>query len=125
MDLQLPQRNKPGNHSFNTRPAALTAWLDDLPLINTGKSLELLGDALQQINTLKLPPDNRRQALERFAAPARCVTDALKKNFLDKPLPLKGNKLVSATQTLELFNTLATGYRILAEDLCGNNRDKP
>ena len=125
MDLQLPQRNNPGNHSFNTSPAALMAWLDDLPLINTGKSLELLGDALQQINTLKLPPDNRQQALERFAAPALCVTDALKKHFLDKPLPLKGDKLVFATQTLELFNALATGYRILAEDLRGNNRDKP
>lgn len=125
MDLQLPQRNNPGNHSFNTSPAALMAWLDDLPLINTGKSLELLGEALQQINTLKLPPDNRQQALERFAAPALCVTDALKKHFLDKPLPLKGDKLVFATQTLELFNALATGYRILAEDLRGNNRDKP
>lgn len=125
MDLQLPQRNNPGNHSFNTRPAALTSWLDDLPLINTGKSLELLGDALQHVNTMKLPPDNRQQTLERFAAPALCVTDALKKNFLDKPLPLKGSKLVSATQTLELLNALATGYRILAEDLCGNNRDKP
>ena len=125
MDLQLPQRKQPGNHSFNTRPAALTAWLDDLPLINTGKSLELLDSALQQINTLMLPPDNRREALERFASPVRCVTDALKKDFLDKPLPLKGNKLAAATQTLDLFNALATGYRILAEDLRSKNRDKP
>ena len=125
MDLQLPQRKQPGNHSFDTGPAALTAWLDDLPLINTGESLELLDGALQQINTLMLPPVNRRKALERFASPVMCVTDALKKNFLDKPLPLKGNKLVSATQTLELFNTLATGYRILADDLLGNKRDRP
>jgi hypothetical protein len=125
MDLQLPQRKQPGNHSFDTGPAALTAWLDDLPLINTGESLELLDSALQQINTLMLPPDNRREALERFASPVMCVTDALRKNFLDKPLPLKGNKLVSATQTLELFNALATGYRILADDLLGNKRDKP
>ena len=125
MDLQLPHRKKPDNHSFNTGPAALTAWLDDLPLINTGESLGLLSSALQQINTLRLPPNNRREALERFASPVICVTDALKKKFLDKSLPLKGNKLVSATQTLELFNALATGYRILAEDLRSKNRDKP
>jgi hypothetical protein len=125
MDLQLPQRKKPGNHSFNTGPAALTAWLNDLPLINTGESLELLSSALQQINTLRLPPNNRQEALERFAPPVMCVTDALKKKFLGKPLPLKGNNLVSATQTLELFNALATGYRILAEDLRSNNRNKP
>jgi hypothetical protein len=122
MDLQLPQRKKPGNHSFNTGPVALTAWLNDLPLINTGETLELLSSALQQINTLKLPPDNRQEALERFASPVTCVTDALKKKFLDKPLPLKGNHLVSATQTLELFNALATGYRILAEDLRSKNK---
>ena len=125
MDLQLPQRKKPGNHSFNTGPAALTAWLNDLPLTNTGESLELLSSALQQINTLSLPPNNRQEALERFASPVMCVTDALKKKFLDNPLPLKGNNLVSATQTLELFNALATGYRILAEDLRSKNRDKP
>jgi hypothetical protein len=122
MDLQLPQRKKPDNHSFNTGPAALTAWLNDLPLINTGESLELLSSALQRINTLKLPPNNRQEALEHFASPVICVTDALKKKFLDKPLPLKGNNLVSATQTLELFNALATGYRILAEDLRSNSK---
>jgi len=125
MDLQLPQRKQPGNHSFNTGPAALAAWLDDLPLINTGRSLELLDGALQQINTLMLPPDNRREALECFATPVMCVTDALKKEFLDRPLPLKGNYLVAATQTLGLCNSMATGYRILADDLRNNNRDKP
>lgn len=125
MDLQLPQRKQPGNLSFNTGPAALTAWLDDLPLTNTGKCLELLDGALQQINTLMLPPDNLREALERFTIPVISVTDALKKEFLDKPLPLNGNHLVSATQTLELCNNMATGYRILADDLRNNNKDKP
>ena len=125
MNQQLPQRKQPDNHSFNTGPAALTAWLDDLPLINTGKSLELLDGALQQINTLMLPPDNRREALERFTTPVMCVTDALKKEFLDKPLPLKDKYLVAATQTLELCNNMATGYRILADDLRNKNRDKP
>jgi cyclic-di-GMP-binding protein len=126
MDLQLPQRNTTDTHSFNTEPAALTAWFNDLPLINTGKSLGLLSAVLQEINSLRLPPDTRLEVLERFASPVICVTDALKKDYLDKPLPLKGSNLVSATQTLELFNALATGYRILAEDLLpGKNRNKP
>jgi hypothetical protein len=125
MDQQLPQRNKPDNHSFNTGPAALTAWFNDLPLVNTGKSQELLGAALQEINTLRLPPDNRLETLERFPSPVMCVTDALKKKFLDKPLPLKGDNLVLATQTFELFNALATGFRILADDLRSRNSNKP
>lgn len=117
MDLQLPQRQKPGNYSFNTEPAALTAWLNDLPLINTDRSLELLDGALQQINTLILPTDKRKKALELFTAPVMCVSGALKKKFLNQPLPLKDKHLVCATQTLELCNKMATGYRILADDL--------
>jgi hypothetical protein len=119
MDLELPQRQRPGSYSFNTNPAALTAWLNDLPLMNTGRSLELLDGALQQINTVILPANNRAAALELFMTPVMCISDALKKKFLDKPLPVQDNNLVYATQTLELCNKMATGYRILADDLLG------
>jgi hypothetical protein len=117
MNLELPQRNKPGNLSFNTDPAALTTWLNDLPLINTGKSLELVDSALGQINTLSIPTQNRQQALESFTPAVMVITGALKKKFLGKQLPLKDNTLLYATQALELCNKMAIGYRILAEDL--------
>ena len=125
MNLELPQRKKPGNLSFNTDPAALGNWLNDLPLMNTGKSLELIDSALEQINTLIIPAKNRQEALELFTPAVMCITDALKKKFLGKQLPLKGNTLLYATQTLELCNRMATGYRILAEDLHGKNAEKP
>lgn len=125
MNLELPQRKKRGKYSFNTDPAALTKWLNDLPLMNTGKSLELIDSALEQINALIIPTQNRQEALELFAPAVMCITDALKKKFLGKPQPLKGNNLLYATQTLELCNKMATGYRILAEDLRSNNAEKP
>ena len=125
MNLQLPQRVKPGNYSFNTDPATLTAWLNDLPLLNTERTRELLDGALQQVNALALPTQKRQKALELFTKPVICTTDALKKKFLNKPLPLNGNNLLYATQTLELFNQIATGYRILAEDLRNNAAERP
>jgi hypothetical protein len=125
MNLQLPKREKPGNYSFNTDPAALTAWLNDLPLLNTARTRELLNGALQQVNALALPTQKRQQALELFTKPVICTTDALKKKFLNKPLPLNGNNLLYATQTLELFNQIATGYRILADDLRNNAEERP
>ena len=82
MNLELPQRKKPGKFNFNTNPAALTKWLNELPLINTGKSLELIDGALQQINALSIPAQNRQQALELFTPAVRYVTDALKKKFM-------------------------------------------
>ena len=125
MNLQLPQRVKPGNYSFNTDPAALTAWLNDLPLLNTTRTRELLDGALQQVNALALPAQKRQQALELFTKPVFCTTDALKKKFLNKPLPLNGDTLLYATQTLELLNQLAIGYRILADDLRNNAAERP
>ena len=124
MDLQLPQRTAPGRLSFNTETGALTAWLNDLPLIDTGRCLELLNDALQQINTLALPPQKRRATLELLTAPVMCTTQALNKKFLGKPLPLQGKNLAYATQTLELCNRMATGSRILVEDLHGNKAER-
>ena len=125
MNLELPQRKKPGNLSFNTDPAALGNWLNDLPLMNTGKSLELVDSGLEQINALILSVKNRQEALELFTPAVMCITDALKKKFLGKQLPLKGNTLSCATQTLELCNRMATGYRILAEDLHGKDTEQP
>jgi hypothetical protein len=44
------------------------------------------------------------------------VAEAMKKVFLAKPIPLQGNNLLLATQTVELCNQMATGYRILVDD---------
>ena len=117
MDLQLPDRRKPAEDSFNTNPDVIRAWVDELPLINTGKSWALLEDALKQINSLNIPTRNRHETLELLAASVMCVAEAMKKVFLAKPIPLKGNNLLLATQTVELCNQMATGYRILADDL--------
>ena len=125
MNLKLPQRTAPGSLSFNTTPAAITKWLDDLPLLNTGKSQQLIDGALEQINAVNIPTDNRQQTLELFTPAVMCVTDALKKKFLDKQLPLKGNNQIYATQALELCNKMAAGYRILVEDLQGKTAELP
>jgi len=117
MDLQLPSRRKITNTSFNTRPDVVRAWVDDLPLINTEKSWSLLDDALEQINSLSISTRNRLEALELLATSVICVAEAMKKVFLAKPIPLRGENLQLAKQTVELCNRMATGYRILADDL--------
>ncbi len=117
MDLQLPTRKKITNTSFDTRPDVVRAWVDDLPLINTEKSWSLLDNALKQINSLSISTRNRLEALELLTTSVICVAEAMKKVFLAKPIPLRGHNLRLATQTVELCNRMATGYRILADDL--------
>ena len=117
MELQLPQRKQPVRNSFNTNPEAIKLWVDDLPLLNTVHTLQLLNDALDDINTLDIPADNRHMALELMSTSVMCVTDALKKIFLGKPMPLQEADSTAATQALDILNRMATGYRILADDL--------
>jgi hypothetical protein len=116
MDLQLPTRRKPAETGFDTNPDVLSAWVNDLPLTDTRKSRKLLGEALHQMNTTDIPPKTRYNALELLSSSVMCVADSMKRDFLTKSIPLQGNNLLLATQTVELFNQMATGYRILTDD---------
>ena len=120
MDLQLPQRFKPGRTSFHTNADAMRKWADELPLLNTARTGELVNGALDQINALDIPAGERFAALELLTTPVMCAADGLKKAFIGKPVPLQGIELKHSTQTIELYNRMATGYRILADDLGDN-----
>lgn len=117
MESQLPKRKKPGENDFDTNPAAVRQWVDDLPLVNTDKSRELLDNALEQINILDIYPMDRYEALELLSTPVLCVTDALKNKFIGKQIPLSNEHLLNARQCLKLYNRMATGYEIMAADL--------
>lgn len=117
MELQLPERKKPAPNSFNTNPEAVRNWVDDLPLLNTDLTRQMLDDTLDELNSLDIPVENRHMALELLATSVICVIDALRKQFLDKPLPLQMADRDAAGQALATCNRMATGYRILADDL--------
>ncbi|MEZ5543149.1 MAG: hypothetical protein R3F42_14095 [Pseudomonadota bacterium] len=117
MELQLPERKKPAHNNFNTIPEAVKRWVDDLPLLNTELTRQLLGKALNEVNSLHIPTEHRYAALELMATSVLCVTDALRKQFLGKALPLQEGEMNAAVEALEICNSMATGYRILADDL--------
>ncbi len=113
----MPKRKKPGENDFDTNPAAVKQWIEDLPIINTGKSQELLDQALEEINTLDISPTDRYAAMELLSIPVLCVTEALKNKILGKHVPLLNKHLARARQCLELYNRMATAYKIMAADL--------
>jgi hypothetical protein len=117
MDLELPKRKKPEFNSIDTHPDALRAWVDRLPLLNTGKTRQLLVETLDRLNQLEMSPDDRNESLEILSTSVMCVIDALKKDFLDKPLPLQARHATQSNQAIDLCNRMATGYRIMADDL--------
>ena len=125
MDLELPRRGKPGRLSFNTSTPAIQAWVDDLPLLNTHKTLELVSSALDQINRLAIPPQQRHVVLELLSTPVMCVSGAMKKGVLGKPLPLPADSLLQAELVTKLCNRMACGYRIVVDDAGSNEAQRP
>lgn len=124
MDLDLPRREKPGRLSFNTSTPAIQAWVDDLPLLNTLKTLELVNGALDQTNRIAIPPQQRHVILELLTTSVMCVSDALKKGFLGKQLPLPADSLQQAERARELCNRMACGYRIVVDDAGTNETQR-
>ncbi|MGB5305196.1 MAG: hypothetical protein WBO57_03050 [Gammaproteobacteria bacterium] len=122
MELQLPERKKPDSSAFNTNPEAVRKWVEDLPLVNTDRACTLLEDALDEMNTLDIPAQQRLLALEQIATPVMHVTAALNKRFTGKPIPLGGKDLESSTRAIALCDRMATGYKILASDLYHQNK---
>jgi hypothetical protein len=125
MNLDLPRREKPGRLSFNTSTPAIQAWVDDLPLLNIYNTLDLVSGALDQINKLDIPPQQRHEALEILSTSVMCVSDALQKAFLGKRLPLPPVHMEQATQAIELCNRMAIGYRIVIDDVGSNDAERP
>jgi hypothetical protein len=77
MDLQIPSLRKPDRNSFDTKPEAIRQWVADLPLVNTGRTADLLNTALTAMNGLRVPAQERFDDLEQLADPVDCVIDAL------------------------------------------------
>ncbi|MGD8874594.1 MAG: hypothetical protein PVH38_05540, partial [Gammaproteobacteria bacterium] len=116
---------KPGRLSFNTSTPAIQAWVDDLPLLNTHKTLELVCGALDQINKLAIPPQQRHVVLEHLSTSVMCVSDAMKKGFLGKQLPLPADSLQQAELLTGLCNRMACGYRIVVDDAGSSEAQRP
>ena len=125
MEHQLPRRKKPGIHDFDTSTEAVKQWIADLPIINTNKARVLLNKSLEQINILDINPMDRYAAIELISTPVLYVTEALKNEFLGKPVPLQDKNLNRAKQCLELYNQMAIAYEIMAADLGRIKGKKP
>lgn len=117
MDLQIPTLRKPDRNSFDTKPEAIRQWVADLPLVNTGRTADLLHAALDEMNGLRVPALERFDDLEQLADPVHFVIDALKRKFLGKRFPLNDKVLEQANLTTALCTKMATGYTIVAAEL--------
>ena len=117
LGLNIPDRKKPGKHSFSIRVRNVEAWLDNLPKANLGETARQVYLALTETNRLQLPHQDRARFLESLRETVQYVTESMRKHFLGVtyPLPVKNQKIAAATR--EIYTAMATAYKIAIEDM--------
>lgn len=121
----LPSINSPETTSertpepFDVHPAAVDAWVDNLPLADVSKTCGLVFNALAETNTRSLAPPSRYKLLERLREPVHYLTDALTRRFANAALPLapQTNRIAALLYGLQL--EMAKGYQRIASPLLG------
>jgi len=113
LGLIIPERQKPGRHSFSIRPKKVEAWLDNLPKANLGETARQIYQALTETNQLHLPHQDRARFLESLRETVQYVTESMRKHFLGVtyPLPEKNQKIAAATREI-LAAAAATGHQL-------------
>ncbi|MBI3560221.1 MAG: hypothetical protein HY080_00675 [Gammaproteobacteria bacterium] len=121
LELDLPERVKPGKEAFDLRPRQVDTWLSELPRGNIGETARQVFLALVDTNRLDYPHQNRVQFLEAVRETVDYVTDAMRRHFVgnNAPLPVKNWKIAEATR--EIYFAQATGYLIAIENLLGHS----
>lgn len=115
LNLAIPTQSKPAPGAFDTRPEAVRAWLQQLPLGHVGETARLLYLALHEVNRLDINIHHRLDFLEQLAPPLEGILTALKPHYGGKPFPLAPKAARVAQLATELQAAMIIGYQIVMQ----------
>lgn len=120
LNLSIPEQTLISLSFADHTPAAIKAWVKDLPMANVGELSRQLYQAIIEFNKLTLPPLVRTQLLELLRPPIDYVCKELSKHFLNQSVVLseKQQKIANLTQAIQIH--LATSYKIVLMDSLPN-----
>ena len=106
---------------FDIRPAAVEAWIADLPVANLGETSRRLYTALVDLNGQSLSPKKRVAVLEQLSTHVHYADEALKKHFVGQSFPLKPVNYQVARLARALSIQFAMGYQTAAYEQLGKS----
>jgi len=115
--LRVPTPDCQGLSFCEPSARDLKRWVSGLPKANLGETARRLYQAMQELNQLRTPAQNRLQLLEVLRPEIHFVCRQLERYFINQPIVLseKPRKVASLCQALQ--NHLAIGYKLIIIEL--------
>lgn len=112
--LKLPTQDLQYLTLGSDQPKRLQAWVDGLPIMNTGDTSRELFRFIQELNRIRVKTPVRMRLLEIIRPALLRVTRSLGKHYLNQSLvlPEKSRRIAGLAQALE--SHLADGYKLVA-----------
>lgn len=97
---------------FDTRPHAVDAWLDNLPIAHIGETARQLYMTLRNVNHRDdVPVKQHFHLLEGVAEPLNLILPELRRHYIGKPLPLSAKRRKVADLYTQLLRQSILGYQ--------------
>lgn len=112
--LKLPQQDFAGEPLFEPSAEAAAEWVQSLPVTNTNFLVELVAQALADLNQTKVAPEVRFAIMATLLPNLQIALLNLSKRFLNQPLIMPDEPRRMAELSDELLTMATTGYTIVA-----------
>lgn len=103
-------------------PKGTRAWLDSLPLADSGDAARDIYQALYTLNRLDLTAQTRLELMELYRNPVAMVSSVLQSKFTGLALPLPPTARQLAEFIRQLHMEMAIGYKCAIHDLQATRR---
>jgi hypothetical protein len=118
--LKIPDQKLDHCHFFELEINAVARWVDGLHKANLGDTARQLYQAIHELNSVRLPPQQRLELLEILRKPVYFASKALAKHYLGQPIVLPEKPAHAAQLADALHHQLAIGYSITAVHIVTN-----
>ena len=112
--LKIPRQDLTGLPLFQPNLEAARSWTQDLPVANPNSKVQLLGQALNDLNRTKLSPEVRYSILELLRPHLDVALSTLSRRFLNQPLIMPEEPRRMAELSDRLLDMASTAYTIVA-----------
>ncbi len=97
---------------FDTEPAAINNWLDNLPIASVGETARQLYMAMRDVNRQDAVPVKQHfHLLEGIGEPLELILPELHRHYAGKPLPLSQKRRKVADLYTQLLRQAILGYQ--------------